>query len=40
GNLAGGPLVFNLGHGVTPDTPVVHVEQMVRRVQDYKGGGA
>ncbi|MEL7229218.1 MAG: uroporphyrinogen decarboxylase [Pseudomonadota bacterium] len=39
-NLAGGPLVFNLGHGVTPDTPVVHVEQMVRRVQDYKGGGA
>ncbi|MEM9732441.1 MAG: uroporphyrinogen decarboxylase [Pseudomonadota bacterium] len=39
-NLAGGPLVFNLGHGVTPDTPVAHVEQMVRRVQDYKGGGA
>lgn len=39
-NLAGGPLVFNLGHGVTPDTPVDHVAQMVRRVQDYKGGGS
>lgn len=33
--LAGGPLVFNLGHGVTPDTPVAHVEAMVAMV---KGG--
>lgn len=31
--LAGGPLVFNLGHGITPDTPVEHVERMLRRVR-------
>ena len=24
--------IFNLGHGVLPDTPVFHVEQLVRRV--------
>ena len=29
----GGPFVFNLGHGVTPDTPVEHVAQMVARVR-------
>lgn len=34
-NLADGPLVFNLGHGVTPDTPVDHVSQMVKRVQAF-----
>ena len=32
-HLAGGPLVFNLGHGITPDTPVDHVSQMVNRVR-------
>lgn len=31
--LGGGPLVFNLGHGITPDTPVAHVERMVARVR-------
>jgi uroporphyrinogen decarboxylase len=31
--LGGGPLVFNLGHGITPETPVSHVERMVRRVR-------
>ena len=30
--LADGPFVFNLGHGVTPDTPVEHVARMVERV--------
>jgi uroporphyrinogen decarboxylase len=25
--------VFNLGHGITPDTPIVNVEQLVRRVR-------
>jgi uroporphyrinogen decarboxylase len=31
--LAGGPLVFNLGHGILPDTPVGHVERMLKRVR-------
>jgi uroporphyrinogen decarboxylase len=26
--------IFNLGHGITPDTPVAHVEQLVRRVRE------
>jgi len=25
--------IFNLGHGVRPETPVEHVEQLVRRVR-------
>ena len=25
--------IFNLGHGITPDTPVAHVEQLVQRVR-------
>lgn len=31
--LGGGPLVFNLGHGITPQTPVEHVEQMIAMVR-------
>lgn len=31
--LGGGPLVFNLGHGITPETPIEHVERMVERVR-------
>jgi len=27
-----GPYVFNLGHGILPDTPIAHVEQVLRRV--------
>ena len=27
-----GPYVFNLGHGVIPDTPIAHIEQVVARV--------
>lgn len=30
--FAGGPFIFNLGHGVLPDTPVAHVERLVARV--------
>ncbi len=29
---ASGPYIFNLGHGVPPDTPIAHIEQAVRRV--------
>src|SRR6185312_10859313 len=31
--LGEGPLVFNLGHGITPETPVGHVETMVKMVR-------
>lgn len=31
--LAGGPLIYNLGHGILPDTSVAHVEQMLKRVR-------
>ncbi len=32
--LGQGPLVFNLGHGITPQTPVNHVMQMIERVRN------
>lgn len=32
--LGNGPLIFNLGHGVTPKTPIEHVEAMVRQVRE------
>ncbi|WP_274423463.1 uroporphyrinogen decarboxylase [Chelativorans sp. YIM 93263] len=32
--LGSGPLIFNLGHGITPDTPVEHVHTMVRRIRE------
>lgn len=35
--LGKGPLVFNLGHGITPETPIAHVEAMIRRVRSYSG---
>ena len=28
------PFIFNLGHGILPDTPVGHVERMLRRVRE------
>jgi uroporphyrinogen decarboxylase len=34
--LAGGrgrPFVFNLGHGILPETPIPHVERLVARVR-------
>jgi uroporphyrinogen decarboxylase len=36
-NYGKGRLIFNLGHGIQPDTPIAHVEQMVKRVREYKG---
>ncbi len=31
--LGAGPFVFNLGHGIEPETPVQHVEAMLRRIR-------
>ena len=31
--LGAGPLIFNLGHGITPEAPVAHVERMIERVR-------
>lgn len=28
-----GPLIFNLGHGILPQTPIAHVERMLKRVR-------
>src|SRR5271154_4720470 len=35
-NFAGGRLIFNLGHGILPETPIAHVEQMIKRVRGYR----
>ncbi|MEX0405685.1 uroporphyrinogen decarboxylase [Aquibium sp. LZ166] len=31
--LADGPFIFNLGHGITPETPIEHVEAMIAEVR-------
>ncbi len=31
--LGHGPLIFNLGHGILPATPIEHVERMLKRVR-------
>lgn len=31
------PHVFNLGHGILPDTPIAHVEQLLARVRGDRG---
>ncbi|MGL4489226.1 MAG: uroporphyrinogen decarboxylase [Rhizobiaceae bacterium] len=31
--LGQGPLIFNLGHGITPEAPIVHVERLVELVR-------
>ena len=33
GALAQGPFIFNLGHGILPDTPPEHVQRLVDRVR-------
>jgi uroporphyrinogen decarboxylase len=32
-HLGKGPLIFNLGHGITPEAPVENVAEMVARVR-------
>jgi uroporphyrinogen decarboxylase len=36
-NFGQGRLIFNLGHGIQPDTPIAHVDQMLKRVRAYQG---
>jgi uroporphyrinogen decarboxylase len=31
--LGSGPLIFNLGHGITPPTPIENVQRMINRVR-------
>jgi len=31
--FAGRPHIFNLGHGILPDTPIAHVEQLIEIVK-------
>lgn len=31
--LSGGPHIFNLGHGILPQTPIKHVEQLLKAVR-------
>jgi uroporphyrinogen decarboxylase len=35
-----GPLIFNLGHGILPETPINHVERMIARVRGRSGSKA
>jgi uroporphyrinogen decarboxylase len=36
--FAGGPFIFNLGHGVLPETPLANVERLVARVRGSGSG--
>lgn len=38
GAFTHGPFIFNLGHGVMPDTPIAHVERLIARVRGSAGG--
>lgn len=31
--LGSGPFIFNLGHGILPETPIAHVEAMIARIR-------
>ena len=37
--LSEGPHIFNLGHGILPQTPIAHVERLVGRVRGAHGAG-
>lgn len=36
-DFSGRPFIFNLGHGIVPQTPIAHVEQMLARVRRHRG---
>jgi uroporphyrinogen decarboxylase len=33
-NFSAGPFIFNLGHGILPETPIAHVEQTLGRIRN------
>ena len=33
--LGGGPFIFNLGHGIVPQTPLDHVEAMLEQIRGW-----
>jgi uroporphyrinogen decarboxylase len=35
--FAARPFIFNLGHGILPETPIAHVERMIARVRSFAG---
>jgi uroporphyrinogen decarboxylase len=35
-SFSGRPFIFNLGHGILPETPIAHVERMVSRVRAFR----
>ena len=35
--FSGRPHVFNLGHGIDKDTPIAHVERLLRTVREWRG---
>jgi uroporphyrinogen decarboxylase len=37
--FGGRPFIFNLGHGILPETPISHVERMIARVRNAGTGG-
>jgi uroporphyrinogen decarboxylase len=37
--LGQGPFIFNLGHGILPETPIAHVERLVARVRGAAAPG-
>jgi len=34
--LAGGPFIFNLGHGIVPETPPEHVDELVKLIKGWR----
>jgi uroporphyrinogen decarboxylase len=36
--LKGGPHIFNLGHGILPETPIAHVEHLIAHIRNQPEG--